>query len=269
MKRPLLILLCSLLWASAQESTPSVERLAELLLGEGEAVVFSPGQLPDDLSLPLPDAARVLGSATIGEDRFIAALEVQGEQDASLERLGEAFSAAGWQGYDPFGGPSVFQTSSSRSPLTDFCTPDGRSAVYLEADALAEGTTLVLVSDTFCDKNEDMDLPLPSLTLPYGVISYGGGMSQSNTSFQANADYGTRLSAAELFEHFAAQLRAQGLARQGNLTARKFGWTSADEASEQADAKQAELTLEAQGARWQGLLTVTGAQTVLQVSRLP
>ncbi len=277
MKRRLLFtLLCSLAWVFAQETPVSVERLAELLLGEGEAVTFLPEQLPDSLNLPLPAEARVLGSATIGEDRAVAALEVQGNREASLQRFEDAFLAAGWRGYDPFAGPKVFQASGNeREPLTDFCSPDRSSEVYFETDTLAEGALLVLVNvNPYCNDAEGISLPLPSLTFPAGVLSYGGGLSQSGTSFQANASFGTRLSAAELFGHFAEQLKAQGwrVAEKEQTEEVEPEVALTDEEGNPVPltaARQAEVTLEAESGRWQGLLTVTGAQAVLQVSRLP
>ena len=54
-------------------------------------MTFFPGSLPEDLSPPLPEDARVLGSAEIAGERTVAALEIPADRQESLEALNEVF----------------------------------------------------------------------------------------------------------------------------------------------------------------------------------
>ena len=254
----LLACLCLLPFAAAQEegAAVTVERLAELLVGNGEKVTFLPNSLPEGLDLPLPEGARVLGSATVGEDETITALELQGDWEESRTIVGEALEAAGWSGYDPFGDAQIFQepvrdeSNSSRY----YCSPDGSSEAYLNANDFSGGTLVILNTHRYCGASQQELAPLPNITFPVGVISYGGGTSQGGNAFQADVRYTTDLSAESLFENFAAQLTAQHWHVEG--------------ATETDGTMSANLTLETEGETWRGLLNVTGNSAILQISRL-
>ena len=85
--------------------------MAELLIGEGDAVTFYPDALPPDVTLLLPDDARLQGSVTIGSEQVKIVLEVDVDGlnwfDDSARRVGETLGANGWRGYDTYG-PTVF-----------------------------------------------------------------------------------------------------------------------------------------------------------------
>ena len=117
MKRfALFTLLCLLPCVAAQESSPalSAEDLAALILGEGKEVTFLPGQLPETLTLPLPKNARLLGSATVGADEFVIALELEARWAESQNIINRTLRTAGWRGYSPFS-PEVFQEAGQLS----------------------------------------------------------------------------------------------------------------------------------------------------------
>ena len=254
----LLVCLCLLPFAAAQEDDAalSTERLAKLLLGEGEDVTLFPESLPEGLDLSLPEDVRMLGSAAIGEDRTITAFELQADWEESAETVGDMLEEAGWRAYDPFYHPEIFQEPAvdEGGPPWRYCSPDGSSEAYLNANSLPSGTLVILYTHLYCGAPSQELAPLPEIALPAGLVSQGGSMGQSGDSFQATIQYDTDLSAESLFENFAAQLTAQR-------------W-SVEEATEKGGAVSANLTLETNGETWRGLLSVTSDSAVLQVSRL-
>ena len=235
-------------------SVTDVEHLAALILGRGENVVFFPGRLPEDLTLPLPEGAQLHGSATVGAENFFVALELQASYGESEKLVGETLLAAGWSRYN-LSGPTVFVTGQEEKfPFSQYCSPDRTLAVSANASDTGETTLVLLDIGPYCHDTDQELAPLPRLVLPGGISYYGGGLGQTSDSFEATARYTSSLEAQAIFDDFVAQLEAQG-------------WR-AEEASRVESAVSTNLLLELKNERWRGLLTVTDERALLQVARL-
>ena len=260
MRRLLFAALLCLPVTVAQDAVPTDPlRLAELLIGEGDAVTFYPDALPPDVTLPLPDDARLQGSITIGSEQAEIVLEVDVDGpnwfDDSTRRVGETLGANGWRGYDTYG-PTVFAVAGQHRDrvLNEYCSPDGTQSASLEPSRLSSRTSLVIVRlYDFCGDDQDMGLPLPNLILPQGVDLGGSGMSGGSDGFVVTARFDTGLAPQNIFGNLARQLTTQQ-------------W-QVEKSEQMTDGLRAAVTVEHNGFVWQGTLTVAETRAVLEVAR--
>jgi len=261
------------------EQANQLRELAERLLspqysnplGQQTSIQLLVGQLPSNLplKLPIPPGATLLGSAvrSQGDQNLAGAdiiLNVPGTAEAVLNLYEKEFQAQNWKAQRNFPGnpmPGGFQPApmllnrvfckSTQGPLAVVSVEPqsaGPNHVRLSIDTL--GSSSCAYSPSSYPGSDPAAQRIPPLYAPKGttVQSTGGGGGGDRWSTDAVAE--TNLSAAQLEEHFAQQLKQAGWQQTASGDTPSLAWST--------------WTLPGEG-KWQGFLYAlrpTGSQRV-------
>jgi hypothetical protein len=212
--------------------------------GVGSTLQLLPGQLPSDLALdlPLPEGARLLGSAVRGigpiPPSTEVVLDVPGSAAEVLTFYERAFQAQRWTA-SPVGAPlsrggfqTVLSSTYCRGPngpsltLTILSQPSGLNDVRLRlqpppGNPCSAPATPAARPPT---SPQGADL-LPKLVPPAGVaLQFTAPVGPSARSSEAIAE--TDRSAAELEALFGQQLQASGWTRLAGQADRPLAWST-------------------------------------------
>jgi hypothetical protein len=191
------------------------------------------GRVPDErLTAIVPKGARVLGGVTYQErrnPRTLTILSMSERPDSALVLVAKALESAGYKAAPTFErtlGESGGFVSSSIGPTMPgsaitYCT-DASSMFASIMDGENRGSMVRMMSsslrNTMCDpsmrrrlRGGRMDeIEMPTLRPPPGAVGGYAGSSGGGDHRQSTAQLQSALSAAEMVDHFAPQLREQG-----------------------------------------------------------
>jgi hypothetical protein len=195
------------------------------------------GRVPDPgLSRLVPPRARVLGGVTFDADRLgrggaaartatIFALPIA--PDSALKLAATQLEIAGLKtppAFEPMGRGGFVATSIGPTgrPAVAYCG-DSLSAHVTAAEGNGGNAIVSLITSrslryTACDDEVRLrmnrvrreEIELPTLRPPSGASGRRMGMSGSDNSREAQAEYESTLTAVQMVDHFNPQLREQG-----------------------------------------------------------
>jgi len=214
--------------------------------GKEQGVRLVRGALPADpkVDAPLPPGARLIGSVvrtSAGAPTTVSVImDAPGTSTDIVAFYESAFTALGWKpmpdrgpapgGFQPSAQPTSKTFCKGEAPpwvnLTVFAKDNGPNDVRLNHQLQAEG----FGGGGPCSQQGFGPQPyvskLPALRAPADVqMRFGGGMSSSNDRQTSETTAVTTRGAAELEQHFAAQLVAAGWTRTGGSAAGPVAWS--------------------------------------------
>ena len=224
--------------AFAQSGSPSasaatIDRLAERLLGSwGDPAVsraeLLPGALPDELpfDVPRPAGAVLLGSMAQYEREQLMHVQIVFDSsegsDAALASFGAAFEEMGWMFGESFQSGGFLPTQTSASGQA--CDPETGTYVYIYASSWPGEDSDVRLNASLgaapynppCDaaslthRPMEGQTPLPPLHAPEGTQVHPHSTMQMPDQGSSTAMLTSEWSAAEIAEHYAAELASAG-----------------------------------------------------------
>lgn len=214
-----------------------VQELAERLLSHpgpdgAHEVRLLPGRLPDNVNLPLPSGARLIGSLVrepgYQTDRDIEViLDAPLSEDELLAFYEQALGGRGWKAnpdFEPHGGGfSGFPVGKQRM----FRREGTGLALFVQVRPTKPNGAEARMHSQWIpepDPNEFRPRPygedlMPPLQPPAGVRLQGQGSGGGGGSWTSNAIAETTQTVAELEAHFAGQLAAAGWNRVAGAVA--------------------------------------------------
>jgi hypothetical protein len=217
-----------------------LRELAERLLLQpypdlATGIELRPGGMPQDRSatFPLPEGARLLGSAVYRRGREIIRVDAVVDVPAPPAIAGRAYEEQlrqqGWGLFGFHGGG--FMPTHSGIPRS-FRHHRGGPALLVHEHDLGKGTTsLRLQLDWQIGQNppprlhEGMDL-LPTLLAPLDVTMDGGGSGGGDSHWSTTATAYTEMSPRNLEAFFADQLSRAGWTRVAGDSAADLAWST-------------------------------------------
>lgn len=210
------------------------------------------GRLPDDIAdvVAVPADGRIIGSLVFRHNA-VSAVAVPGPEQAMLDSTKARLMAAGWTKYDP---PQQRGFASNRYMRTTYCLGDtlslnmrggrdpdgGRSVLFVSASSRT--ASICRTQQPATSRRTAGPSLIPSLTPPEGSMASGSGAGSGSGEEYARARVRTDLSAAQLIEHYDAQLQAAG-------------WTLIQRLTADDAAVATYRVTDPEGAAWQGVLT--------------
>ena len=190
------------------------------------------GRLPEDVALPIPGDARLLGSLVrepgYQTDRDIeVVLDAPGNEEQLLGFFDESLGRGGWKASPDFmprgGGFSAFPVGQGRM----FRREGEGLALFVNVQPSMPGWTEVRIRSQWLpepDPDEFRPRPyghdvLPPLRPPAGVALQDLGSSGGGSGWTSNAAVETTQTVAELEAHFAGQLAKAGWNRVSGAVA--------------------------------------------------
>jgi len=260
---------------AAQESEPPRSYPAELVLGllGSTADDLTVGGVPEEVAekLPLPAGAELQG-ALRGHWSTRIVLRVEGATSEVEEAYATLLESRGW--IRPLESEPKGLVSDNRDGGRIYCADTGVSVSFHAGPASGRSTRLTawLTADrgeSPCSRRpaeryrQPVDeAPFPTLIPPEGARAQGSGSRRGPDSTEQTIRLASDLATAELFDHYATQLRAAG-------------WTDLGYCKLSALAVQTWRLDSPDGSSWDGILTVfrAGAETdtrtvSLRLSRL-
>ena len=201
------------------------------------------GQLPEDLpvELPMPNDAEVVGSVARGDQNVDIVLDVPGEPESVLDAYEELLEAAGWSEPE-FGGPpgggfvpgdGAFGNAFCREGEEPYLTV---TAFTLDDSDLSDvRLSLNSSSEGFTPCEEQMVPPgppgvqglIPRLEAPRdSTMTEGGEGGGGGNSWYSSSTLKTEMSAADLEEHYRAQLEDAGWNREDSGAGGPAAWST-------------------------------------------
>lgn len=207
----------------------------------GEIQVLA-GRLPEELpvELPMPDDAEVVGSVARGDENVEIVLDVPGEPESVLDAYEERLAAAGWSEPE-FGGPpgggfvpadGAFGSTFCRDGEEPYLTvsafalgDDDMSDVRLSLNSSSEGFTPC--NERFAPGPPEISGLIPRLEAPRDATMLEGGEGGGGSdSWYSSSTLKTEMSAADLEEHYRAQLQDAGWDREDSGAGGPAAWST-------------------------------------------